>query len=166
MFETGFLPESTTSPLREAFAVLEPKSGSATRGAVILSEFDGHVTAEAYVTGLAPGPHAVHFHISPDCSSADGLSAGPHWNPEGTPGDSHAHLNGIGGHLGDLVAGADGTARLRLTTAHWQLDGNEARAVLGRSIVVHANADDLDTPTAAGAGTRIGCGLVTPVVSP
>lgn len=67
--------------------------------------------------------------------------AGPHFNPEGkdhgAPNDENRHV----GDLGNLVAGDDGTATFTIIDKQISLVG--PNSVLGRAIVVHADADDL-----------------------
>jgi Cu-Zn family superoxide dismutase len=157
-------PASSTTPLEQAIAVIEPRSpGSTVKGAAVFSEYNGQVTLQLYVQGAPPGVHAAHIHQNPDCSAADGLSAGPHWNPAGVV---HGSLGA--GHLGDIgnfEVGADGTGTLRLTSALWEVNGDVNKAVVGHAVVIHALPDDLVTDPAGAAGARVGCGVIVPLSS-
>jgi len=39
--------------------------------------------------------------------------------------------------------------------------GTEADSIIGRAVIVHANADDLRTQPAGNAGPRLACGLIS-----
>ncbi len=69
-----------------AAASLGPTQGSAVTGLVMFHEMDGHLMVHAKVSGLKPNAeHGFHIHEKGDCASADGTSAGGHFNPDGKP---------------------------------------------------------------------------------
>ena len=115
------------------------------------------------VTGLAPGPHGFHVHEFADFSNGC-ASAGPHYNPHGkthgAPCDEERHA----GDLGNIVADDSGKASGSMTDALIQLSGEFS--VIGRSVMVHADADDLGkgghelSSTTGNAGARIACGEI------
>jgi len=115
-----------------------------------------HVTGR--ITGLSPGKHGFHVHQFGDLSdTATGKSAGGHFAPRGMP---HGHRTDEIRHVGDLgniEANADGIAEIDLTDGTIQLDG--PYSILGRAIVVHADADQFVQPTGA-AGKRVGFGVI------
>jgi Cu-Zn family superoxide dismutase len=154
-------PAQETAPASSASAHVESKSGSSLTGHATFTERDGMVTLELTVQGAPPGELAVHLHEVPDCSAADGSSAGPHWNPGGV---EHGHWGVAPFHMGDvgnLQVGPDGTGTLTLTTDLWSIrSGDPARDVIGRSVVVHEKADDFKTQPTGAAGGRIGCGVI------
>jgi superoxide dismutase, Cu-Zn family len=113
----------------------------------------------AQIEGLTPGLHGFHIHEFGDCRAADGHSAGPHFNPEnkkhgGPEGPDH-HL----GDLGNIKADDGGRAAIAMTTDVITLDTGP-RGVLGRSVVVHADPDDLMTDPAGNSGARLACGVI------
>jgi len=126
-------------------------------------EGDGPTKVTGQVTGLAPGNHGFHVHQFGDVSAGCG-STGGHFNPAGkehggpTADERHA------GDLGNIVAGADGTAVVDITDSQVPLTG--ANSVIGRAIVVHAGEDDLglggqnDSKTTGHAGGRVACGVI------
>jgi Cu-Zn family superoxide dismutase len=109
---------------------------------------------------VEPGPHAVHIHETGDCSAEDGSSAGGHWNPTGEEhgkwGEHPFHL----GDIGNIEVGEDGTGSITLSTDLWSIGDSSDHDVVGKSIVVHAGADDFKSQPSGAAGERIGCGVI------
>eukprot|EP00873_Tetraselmis_striata_P024171 jgi/Tetstr1/444435/TSEL_032322.t1 len=122
------------------------------------------------ITGMAPGKHGFHIHEKADFS--DGCnSAGPHYNPHGrthgSPSDEERHA----GDLGNIVASAAGGSKGSLADHLVKLEG--PFSVIGRSVMVHADEDDLGrgdhsqpgvngftSKTTGNAGARIACGEI------
>lgn len=144
-----------------ASVALAPSSGSQVSGKLMLMPMgDGvHVTGE--IGGLAPNStHGFHIHEKGDCSAADASSAGGHFNPAG---DAHGRASAPHHHLGDndnLVADANGVARVDAHFAGAMLGGGGMDDVVGKAVVVHANADDYISQPSGNAGGRIACGVI------
>jgi superoxide dismutase, Cu-Zn family len=120
------------------------------------------VTLTLEIRGATPGEKGVHLHEHGDCSAPDASSAGDHWNPtnedHGKLGEtSAAHA----GDIGNLTVGEDGTGRLEFTTDRWSIGRDPQTDILGRTIVVHANRDDLRSQPSGDSGARIGCGVIS-----
>ena len=119
-----------------------------------------HLTGE--VGGFAPNStHAIHIHEKGDCSAADASSAGGHFNPSASPHgkvDSGAHH---GGDMNNIVADAEGVARVDVHAAGVTLGGGAANDVAGKAVIVHASADDYKTQPTGNAGGRMACGVIT-----
>lgn len=156
-FEQKRIMENT----RKAEAVIQSKSGSDVSGTVSFSERDGKVTMKAIVRGASPGDHAIHIHLTGDCSAEDGTSAGGHWNPTG---EDHGKWNSESFHRGDIgniKVGKDGEGRISRTTDLWCIGcEDESRDILGKAIIIHAGIDDFSTQPSGAAGARIGCGSI------
>lgn len=144
---------------RMAMASLTPTQGSTVRGLVMFHQMDGHLMVHAKLSGLAPDrEHGFHVHETGSCASADGSSAGGHFNPDGQP---HGPQNAAH-HAGDLPAlKADAQGRvdqkfmlMGVTVA----DG--PTSVVGRSVIVHAQPDDYVTQPTGNSGARLGCGVI------
>jgi Cu-Zn family superoxide dismutase len=141
-----------------AKAELLGRSGSGVAGTVSFSETDGRLRVVAGLTGLTPGEHGFHVHEVGDCSAPDGTSAKGHFNPDGkthghfTSGDHH------GGDLPNLLANAQGVARYIAESRGLSLHG--PTGVIGRSVVIHADADDYTSQPAGNSGRRIACGVI------
>ncbi|HEX6882156.1 MAG TPA: superoxide dismutase family protein [Planctomycetota bacterium] len=144
---------------QRASARIEARSGSSLSGTATFSEQKGGVLVEVSVTNAPPGWHAVHVHEKGDCSAADGSSAGSHFNPAGHKhGSPHASEHHAG-DLGNMWVDEKGSGHhVLLMPALAVADG--PNSVRGRSIIVHAAADDLVTDPTGNAGGRIGCGVI------
>ena len=144
--------------IEKAICVLNPTKGSSVSGTVIFTQTTQGIKVLAELDGLTVGEHGFHIHEFGDCSAADGTSAGGHFNPEG---HQHAGLGSEMNHIGDLgnlVADENGHAHLEFTTSQIQLNGTNS--IIGRSIIVHAQADDLKSQPTGNAGARVACGTI------
>ena len=151
-----------------AVARLLPTEGHAVQGTVRFelasaglasAEMDGTgIEITGSVEGLSAGRHGFHVHEFGDCSATDGSSAGDHFNPEGRPhggpDDAARHI----GDLGNLEAGEDGRVDADMTDERIRLSG--PHSIIGRGLVVHANADDLESQPSGAAGARVACGVI------
>jgi Cu-Zn family superoxide dismutase len=142
-----------------AIATVQPLGGSAVKGFVLFTPRDHGVEIKADISGLTPGKHGFHIHEFGDCSAPDGGSAGPHFNPEGTPHGAPGAAASHAGDYGNLEADASGHAVLKYVSHRITLD-QSATGVLGRSVIVHEKADDMTTQPTGAAGGRIGCGVI------
>jgi len=154
-----------TSPRRKmsskAVCVLK---GDSVNGTVFFTqEGDGAVEIKGEIKGLKPGLHGFHVHEFGD--TTDGCtSAGPHFNPHGKthggPGEAERHA----GDLGNVNAGGDGCAKISMKDDCISLKGS--LSIVGRTMVVHADPDDLgkggqdDSKTTGHAGARVACGVI------
>jgi Cu-Zn family superoxide dismutase len=143
-----------------ATATLEPTRGNTTAGKVEFVQKGDKVFVTARVSGLTPGSHGFHIHEKGDCSSGDGASAGGHFNPLGKP---HAAPTTMDRHAGDmpmLVADGYGNATLSAELDVVTVGGGGATDVVGRSIIVHKDADDYRTQPTGNSGARLACGVI------
>lgn len=144
---------------QEAVAVMHPTAGQKCHGVVRFTTEGDSVKVVADLEGLAPDQkHAFHIHQYGDCTSADGMSAGGHYNPEshqhGLPENEHRHA----GDLGNVQADKDGKAHYEITVTNISISGSK-NPILGRGVIVHAKVDDGSQPT-GNAGGRIACGVI------
>jgi superoxide dismutase, Cu-Zn family len=150
--------EKSSKPLK-AIAVLHPSEGNKVSGTVTFTEVGDGVQVRAEISGLAPGNHGFHVHEFGDCSAADASSAGAHFNPTHKP---HAGPDTPERHVGDMgnvQADASGKATLEYVDHQISL-ANDERSAVGRSVVVHAKADDLKSQPAGDSGARVACGVI------
>src|SRR5262245_45956286 len=78
-------PAATATEVTKAICVVQPLGNSKVAGKVVFTKVADGVEIAAELSGLAPGEHGFHVHEFGDCSMADGVCAGGHFNPEGKP---------------------------------------------------------------------------------
>jgi Cu-Zn family superoxide dismutase len=142
-----------------AIAVLHPTEGSKVSGKVTFSATADGVRVEAEIKGLTPGKHGFHVHELGDCSSADGNSAGAHFNPTNEPHGAPTAKERHDGDMGNIEADASGVAKLSYVDQELSLAPGE-RSIIGRAVIVHTKADDLKSQPTGDAGGRVACGVI------
>ena len=133
-------------------------------GVVYLEETDDKKTRiYGSIKGLRPGLHGFHIHTAGDMTKGCD-SACAHYNPYG---HNHGGLTSKKRHVGDLgnvEAGKNGVATFDITDRFVKLRGKYS--VIGRSLVVHEDEDDLgngnheDSHTTGHSGKRLACGVI------
>ena len=151
----AWLPGKTTS----ATANLQPTKGNKVSGTVTFTQKGNKVLVAANVNGLTPGLHGFHVHEKGNCSAADAMSAGGHFNPAGKPHGAPDNVEHHGGDLGNLTADKSGNATLSIEVDGITLD-QSANSIIGKGVIVHANPDDLKSQPAGNAGPRVACGVI------
>nr|WUR10739.1 sod [Calliteara abietis nucleopolyhedrovirus] len=122
------------------------------------------VVISGYLLNLPKGLHGFHVHEFGDTSNGC-TSAGEHFNPfdrdHGAPDAEIKHV----GDLGNVESkGCCSLTEINVFNDAITLHG--PLSVLGRSLVVHTNRDDLgltDHPlskTTGNSGGRLGCGII------
>jgi Cu-Zn family superoxide dismutase len=145
-------------------AICVLKGDGATQGVItITQEADSEVVVSGKITGLKPGNHGFHIHEFGDNTNGC-TSAGSHFNPfgktHGGPADEERHV----GDLGNVVADEQGEAAVEIKDRLITLTG--PNSVIGRSLVVHEQEDDLGrgghefSKTTGNAGGRLACGVI------
>lgn len=140
-------------------------------GTITFEQTDENTCTIRYeIKGLTPGKHGFHVHEKADFSEGC-VSAGPHYNPHGKehggPDDENRHV----GDLGNIEPDASGVAKGEIVDKQIKLAGEFT--VIGRSMMVHADPDDLGkgdhsepgvngktSKTTGNAGARIACGEI------
>lgn len=149
------MPAETPS---QATATLETADGEPA-GTATATQTGDVVTISLNATGLEPGDHGVHVHMTGTCEGPTFESAGGHWNPAN---QSHGLEGPEGQHAGDmpnLTVAEDGTG-----TLEYQLVGGTFDGLMdadGSAFVVHAMADDQMSDPSGNSGDRIACGVFT-----
>ena len=125
------------SNITNAIAVLHPTEGNDVLGTITFERVDGGIRVVAAVSGLTEGKHGFHIHQYGDCSAGDGKSAGGHFNPSemkhSVPTDSIRHV----GDIGNIVADAEGNAKLEWVDSHMTFEG--LHSIIGRGVIIHAD---------------------------
>lgn len=140
--------------------------GPKIKGTVIFTEnSSGKVTIEIDLSGLKKnGIHGFHIHEYGDLSVGCDSTCG-HYNPyhknHGGPDSKERHV----GDLGNVVADEYGRAHYSVTDRLIKLRGSRCN-IVGRGLVIHADADDLgkgtnvETLVTGNSGKRIACAII------
>jgi Cu-Zn family superoxide dismutase len=147
---------NNSSSIKEAVAVID---SSKIKGTIVFTEKEEHVSIRIDIKGLKKNAkHGFHIHESGDLR--DGCkSCCAHYNPDKT---EHAGLEGgHAGDLGNLKTDDDGVVDMTIRTDKFFID-----EILGRSIIIHEDEDDLgkgtfeDSKTTGHSGSRIACAVI------
>lgn len=139
--------------------------GDVVKGTLWFSQKDpkSPVDVTGEITGLTKGTHGFHVHEFGDTTNGC-VSAGAHFNPHGKDhGGPNSDVRHVG-DLGNVEAGADGVAKVNISDKLISLSGDHN--IIGRTLVVHADPDDLGqgghelSKTTGNAGARVACGVV------
>lgn len=147
---------ATSSDPARATAQLKRADGSAA-GSAVATVTNGGLSVKVTVTGISPGPHGVHVHMTGKCDAPGFTTAGGHWNPGAS---QHGLENPQGAHAGDmpnLIVRPDGTGTLTYQLGSGTMDG--LLDADGAAFVVHAGPDDQKTDPSGNSGDRIACGV-------
>jgi Cu-Zn family superoxide dismutase len=145
----------------EAVAALNPTQGSVVRGTVTFKEVPAGVQIIGDIEGLTPGKHGFHVHEIGDCSAPDASSAGAHFNPTAMPHAAPTQAQRHIGDLGNVLANENGRVHLDYIDPVLRLSGENS--IIGKSVIVHAQEDDLKTQPTGNAGGRVACGVIETV---
>ena len=141
-----------------ALATVTPIKGNQVTGTVSFKKEEQGIRVTAQLQGLTPGKHGFHIHKYGNCGGENGTCAGDHFNPtnapHGAPGDKHVHV----GDLGNVIADEHGNAIYNEINYHIALSG--PHSIIGRSIIIHQDPDDLHSQPTGNSGNRIGCGVI------
>jgi Cu-Zn family superoxide dismutase len=153
---------------RSAFAVIMPSMDATTQpannnvtGAVVFTQTAKGVMIIADIAGLEPNSrHAIAIHQSGDLSAPDLSSAGerfnPYHRPHGGPGTQPVQA----GDLGNLTADANGNAHFELHVNDISIGTDTVDDIAGKSVIIHANPDDLSSQPAGNSGPRVAGGVI------
>jgi Cu-Zn family superoxide dismutase len=150
----GITPSKST--IQEAVAVI---ATGKIQGDVIFKQKEDHVRIVINVKGLSKN-HKHGFHIHETGDLREGCkSCCAHYNPSGV---AHAGLDGgHAGDLGNIKTDENGECNMSIKTDKFIVD-----EILGRSIIIHQDEDDLglgtfdDSKTTGHSGTRIACAVI------
>ena len=118
------------------------------------------VKITADITGLSPNSQfGFHVHEFGTCENK-GLLAGGHLNPWG---GKHAGPEAKDRHLGDL--GNLKSDKLGKAVYSEVVKG-KLKQFMGRSLIIHAKADDMKTQPSGNSGNRIACGVIVASMPP
>jgi len=144
-----------------AIAVLSSTQNSSVRGAATFVRSGAVAVVNVNLAGFKPNStHGLHIHDSGDCSARDGSSAGGHFNPTSSDHGGPSSRPRHSGDLGNITADAKGEIYATFDAGDIAF-GNGEDSIIGRGLIVHADADDLKSQPAGNSGARVACGLIT-----
>ncbi len=155
--------------LATATANMEGRSGTTVAGTVTFTERRASVGGEMMnvidvrynLTGITPGDtRGFHVHDVGDCSAPDASSAGGHFNPSGHEHGAMDHPSSHAGDLGNITANPAGRAEGVITGLTKFTLQPGPNSIVGRGLIVHAQADDYTTQPTGNAGARVSCGII------
>lgn len=141
-----------------ASAIIYPTKGNQVTGTVNFTKEKKGIHITATIHGLTPGKHGFHIHKYGNCGGDNGTCAGDHFNPTHAPHGAPTDKNVHAGDLGNVIADENGDAKYDEINYNIALCG--PHSILGRSVIVHADPDDLHTQPTGNSGNRIGCGVI------
>lgn len=154
---SAFAATSTTQS--KAQAALSSVSMKSLKASVTLSPVAQGVKFVTTVQGLKPGSvHGHHVHETGKCEGPDYKSAGEHFNPTANHHNGPAAEKKHAGDLGNLVANEKGEAKSEVIIESDISD--PLKGYIGKSVIIHAKADDLQTQPSGNSGDRIACGII------
>ena len=127
-------------------------------------EQGGPVKVNGHIKGLPPGKHGFHIHTYGDLRATDCSKCGGHWNPKNRQHGGLRDIESHAGDLGNITANDEGESNFHIRTTKFTLLGSNS--VIGRSIVIHVDEDDLgkgdhsDSLTTGHAGARLDCAVI------
>ena len=144
------------SQIQEAVAVI---SVGKIQGVVIFKQKEDYVRIIIDIKGLSKNhKHGFHIHESGDLREGC-KSCCAHYNPSNT---EHSGLDGgHAGDLGNIKTDDEGNCSMSIKTDKFMVDD-----ILGRSIIIHEDEDDLglgnesDSKTTGHSGARIACSVI------
>ncbi|VDN36731.1 unnamed protein product [Dibothriocephalus latus] len=157
---TAHFPEDGTRRAKAVFAA--PYAGELT----LIQQSKG-ITIEGCLTGFPPNTeHGFHVHefgrLGNGC-----LDAGAHYNPLNM---LHGGIQTPVRHIGDLGnLQSDANGRLCTNQYYPETDLTGNYTILGRSLVIHEDKDDLgtagtpDSQATGSAGKRLTCAIIEPM---
>lgn len=144
-------------------AIAHLRDGNVT-GSILFEETDAGLHVTGSITGLAAGEYGFHVHELGDIDTC--TSAGAHFNPDE---NNHAGREDPVRHVGDLgnvvFVGSD-TAVAALDYVDTVIALRGRNNILGRTLVLHEERDDLGlggldvSLTTGNAGGRVACGVI------
>lgn len=144
--------------VKKAIAIIYPTKNNQVTGVIIFEQQSDGVLITADLKFLTPGLHGIHIHEFGNCACDDGVCAGGHFNPynnnHGGPDSLERHL----GDLGNVNADEYGNAHYSYIDKKIMLNG--PYSIVGRSIIVHADPDDLQSQPTGNSGKRLAMGVI------
>ena len=155
---TSTISQDNSNAISKAICVLTPTVGNNVKGTVTFTQTDAGILIEANVEGLSEGKYGFHIHEFGDISKSDGTSAGGHFNPEDKEHAGPEHAIRHAGEFGNIIADENGNAHYERVDSLISFKG--VNNIVGRSIIIHEDSDDLVSQPTGDAGGRVAHGVI------
>ena len=148
--------EFTSKKINKAMCVLT-NNEPGIEGNVLFEQLQKGCKITVNIKGLTPGKHGFHIHNKGDLTEGC-KSLCSHYNPFNKVHGEHV------GDLGNIVADDNGVVKQVIIGKDIELNG--PISVIGRSVIVHQDEDDLglggneESLKTGNAGKRIACGVI------
>lgn len=123
------------------------------------------VKISGHIENLTPGKHGFHVHQYGNLLSSDCMNCGGHFNPTNADHGSRSGANSHAGDFGNITGSYDKHCAFYFSTSKISLFQG-AQSVIGRSLVIHEDEDDLgkggfpDSLTTGHSGKRLDCAVI------
>lgn len=121
-----------------------------------------HISGE--ISGLTEGQHGFHAH---EIGTSDCRASGGHFNPSKVEHGSQDSVIRHAGDFGNIEANSEGIAKIEKTIySGSSLGSSSPNSLIGKTLVIHANEDDLGvnddegSKSTGNAGDRVACGII------
>lgn len=155
---TAKAQENHQIAVSKAVCMLNSTNGNNVTGTISFVSTDKGVKIIGDIQGLTKGKHGIHIHEFGDCTSADGSSAGGHFNPTGKSHGGSMDMMRHMGDMGNIEADKDGKAHMEYVDNTISLMGENS--IVGHSVIVHKDEDDQKTQPTGNSGARVACGVI------
>ena len=148
---------------KKAICVIHQNNNNVS-GNIKFIQFNNKVKIMYEINGLSDGKHGFHIHNYGDLT--DGCkSACAHFNPENK---NHGGRNTEERHIGDLgnITSKNNLSKGFFYDKYISLDYKHKYCIIGRSIIIHKDEDDLgkgcneESKKTGNAGSRLACGVI------
>jgi Cu-Zn family superoxide dismutase len=157
---------SMVSEKAEANAVAVFKTDKI-EGEVVVSDYRDGVKLKADFTKLPPGKHGFHIHKAGDLRGEGCMGLCEHYDIGNNSHGGEPNHGDKSGNTGERHTGDLGNIELKngKFSKTYYIKGTNTKDLWGRSIIVHADEDDLgkggheDSKVTGHSGARIGCAI-------
>ena len=141
------------------YVEIKPVAESNVSGILEFVQTGNTIKITGKLFNLSQGLHGFHIHDVGDCSGSAAENASGHFNPKshehGSPDSIKRHV----GDLGNIEADEEGIAIINIIDKKISFKGTNS--IIGKSVIVHEDADDFKSQPSGNAGARIACGVIT-----
>jgi len=154
-----------SSSFAASHAVIKNRDGKVL-GEINFMDKDKGLMVKGKLKGLdKSSTHAFHIHENGKCED-NFKSAGSHFDPYHIKKHGSLMETSHAGDLGNIKVNKDGASvfekyKRGIKETEKSADKKKAYTIIGKSVIIHAKADDLKSQPSGAAGERIACGIIS-----